>query len=110
MNAIKKQKLGTWLTLVVIILGIVSVIIYSVNGSVEGYFKGTNQSSVVIMSVLAIVFAVISIILAQFSANGAAGKILSAITDILRIAAAVRFAHGLCFHESRGARLYFRLR
>lgn len=89
MNAIKKQKLGTWLTLVVIILGIVSVIIYSVNGSVEGYFKGTNQSSVVIMSVLAIVFAVVSIILAQFSANGAAGKILSAITDILRIAAAV---------------------
>ena len=74
MNAIKKQKLGTWLTLVVIILGIVSVIIYSVNGSVEGYFKGTNQSSVVIMSVLAIVFAVISIILAQFSANGAAGR------------------------------------
>ena len=69
MNAIKKQKLGTWLTLVVIILGIVSVIIYSVNGSVEGYFKGTNQSSVVIMSVLAIVFAVISIILAQFSAK-----------------------------------------
>lgn len=41
------------------------------------------------MSVLAIVFAVVSIILAQFSANGAAGKILSAITDILRIAAAV---------------------
>ena len=38
---------------------------------------------------LAIVFAVVSIILAQFSANGAAGKILSAITDILRIAAAV---------------------
>ena len=68
MNAIKKQKLGTWLTLAVIILGIVSVIIYSVNGSVEGYFKGTNQSSVVIMSVLAIVFA---------------------ITDILRISAAV---------------------
>ena len=89
MNAIKKQKLGTWLTLVVIILGIVSVIIYSVNGSVEGYFKGTNQSSVVIMSVLAIVLAVVSIILAQFSPNGAAGKILSAITDILRIAAAV---------------------
>lgn len=85
----KRQKVGTYITALVAVLALVSLIIYAVNGAADGYFKGLTETPVVLMSVIAILCAAGSIVLAQFEFEGNAAKAANLFGDALRIAAAM---------------------
>lgn len=89
MNFLKKQRIGTWLTLAVAVLGIISLIVYIVNGSAEGYFKGTTSGEVVVMSVFSILCALGAVALAQLDLDGASAKAVSMLCDVLRVVCVV---------------------
>ena len=80
----KKKLSGIVATAVVTVLAIVSCILYCVNGTAEGYFKGTNEGVVVAMSVIAIVCLLGSIALTYTKTDS---KFVVLLIDALRIAA-----------------------
>lgn len=86
---IKKQGVGAYLGIVVAILALVSLIIYVMNGSSEGYFQGLTSTGVVTMSVFAIVFAIGAVVLSQFSFDGLTGRIVKIVCGLLCIGAAL---------------------
>lgn len=98
---IKRQRPGTWISFVVAILSLISLIIYTINCS-DGYFQGTYDSLITVFSVLALLTAAAAVLMAQFNFNRLAGKIYSIIADILRIgSAALLIASFMLFLEGR---------
>lgn len=87
-NFIKKQRVGTWISFAVTVLSIVSLIIYSLNCSMEGYFKDMSNGLITILSVSAIIISVAAIVLAQFDVGGTGGAVKGVVIDVFRIAAA----------------------
>lgn len=79
-----KKLSGIIVTAVVTILAIVSFIIYCINGTAEGYFRGTNEGIVIAMSIIAIVCLIASIALAYVKTQS---SFVCLLIDALRIAA-----------------------
>lgn len=88
MNNTKKKSVGFFITVLVAVLALVSVILYIANVNGVGYFKSIGDSSIVVMSVLAIIFALGAAILGQLK-DGDSAVIVKAVSDLLRIAVAV---------------------
>ena len=86
---IKKQTVGIWFNVLVAILTIVSLIVYGVNISGEGYFQGASVGNLIALSVAAIVMLVIVIALAQVKLTGTAATVAEIISGLLRIAVPV---------------------
>ncbi len=86
MANIKKQRVGTLMTVCCLILGITSLIIYSANVAGEGYFHGIRVEPAVRYIVIGLLMAVCVIILAQISLNGPVDKIINIVSDGIRIA------------------------
>lgn len=102
LDFIKKQRIGNWITLVTLILTIVSFIIYGVNCNSVGYFKGNVSTVVILLSIFTLIILIAACVLPQLKMKEMVGKILSILTDILRIAAPVMlFASMLLFIGSR---------
>lgn len=89
MEFVKKQSLGVFITAVATLLALVSFIIYVVNGAVIGYFQGTTRASIVIMSVISILFLVGSIVIANVKIEGLVGKMLGNVGDLFRVGAVI---------------------
>lgn len=87
LNIIKKQSVGTWITLGALILTVVSAIVYGVGigGSEEGYFYGDVVGVLVAMTILAIVLELAVIALAQLEIKGIIGTVLYAVGGALKI-------------------------
>lgn len=96
-NFIKKQSISSFIIAVSLLLGIVAFILYSVNGSVEGYFQGTNESKVVLLSVFGLIALLGSIVLAQFKFEGTINKVVAPTVSILKIAGAILLIISLIF-------------
>ncbi|MCD8295343.1 MAG: hypothetical protein LUE27_08905 [Clostridia bacterium] len=88
MNFVKKQTASTWITLIVLILALVSVIIYGVNVSSTGYFKSITSSTVVVSSVFELIILVAILVLAQFKLKGYLGQVENLIVGALKVVAA----------------------
>lgn len=103
MKFIKKQGLGTWISLATIIIALIALIIYSsalsagtglviANGS-EEFFEITREPDVAMMSavplcgILAIVFIVVAIVLSELPFKGIVGKVCGIVANALRIVA-----------------------
>lgn len=86
---IKKQSVGIWINILVVILTIVSLILYIINISGEGYFKGADVSNLMLYGILAVVMLAVVIVLAQMKLTGAAETAAELVSGILRIGAAV---------------------
>lgn len=105
MNIIKKQGLGTWITLITAILTLVGVILYQTalaagtdlliaSGSQLFYEAIRPEDSAMMAVVLpcaivGLVCLVAAIVLAQVNLEGIAGKVCECVVGILRIAAPV---------------------
>lgn len=103
MNIIKKQSIGTWISLVTIILSVIALIIYGAalssgmdlviaSGSQPFYEADRAEdqmmmSMVVTCGVIALVFLVAAILLGQFKPEGIIGKVCGVLADALRIVA-----------------------
>lgn len=103
MNFIKKQGIGTWITLGTVVLSVIALIIYGValNGGMDLeiasgsqlFYEATRTEDTVMMSmvvtcgVIALVFAVAAIVLAQFKFDGIVGTVVNTIVGALRIVA-----------------------
>lgn len=92
---IKKQSFGVWFNVIVAVLALASVIVYSVNISGEGYFKGAAVANLIPYCVFAVVMLLVSIGLAQVRLTGTAFAAVEIISGLIRIAAAVLLTLGL---------------
>lgn len=83
---IKKYWIGAIVTVVTLVLTIVSLAMFSANVTGEGYFKGMDNSTVVAMAVLAIVFEVITLVLPLVPAkNKWVETGVRVVSDVLRV-------------------------
>lgn len=86
---IKKQSVGIWFNIIVAVLTIVSVIVYSVNISGDGYFQNASVANLVAYCVIAVVMLAAVIALAQPKVTGTAAIVTEIISGLLRIAVPV---------------------
>ncbi|MFA6861777.1 MAG: hypothetical protein WCR56_05305 [Bacilli bacterium] len=84
-NLLKKQKVGAYLYVAVFVLTLVCFIIYLANGANKGYFQGTTESVVVLLSILGLLFTLAVIIIPQFTFNGVVAKIMNVLVEAIRI-------------------------
>ena len=91
MSFIKKQTAGVWMACATLLLACISLIVYKVNVSSEGYFVGKTVAGATKYSVVAIILLLVAIVCAQFEVEGAIGKIKTIITDAIRIAVPALF-------------------
>ncbi len=103
MNFIKKQGIGTWISLGTILLSIIALIIYGAAiGAGDGLtiasgsevFYDANRtadaammSTVVVCGVLALIFLAAAIVLGELRFEGIAGKVCAIASNALRIVA-----------------------
>ena len=101
MNLVKKQGLGTWITLGTLLLALIGLIIYGAavsagtglmiaSGSEDFYDVSraadtAMRTNVVAGGVIALVFMCAAIVLGQLKLEGLVGKIVDGITGALRI-------------------------
>lgn len=95
MNFLKKQSIGTFVSLGACVLAIVAAIIYGVNVASEGYFMKMSVSSVVVCSVFAILLLAAVVALAQFEFEGLVGKVVTIVADAVKILVPILLAIAL---------------
>lgn len=95
MNFLKKQSIGTFVSLGACVLAIVAAIIYGVNVASEGYFMKMSVSSVVVCSVFAILLLAAVVTLAQFEFGGIVGKVVTIVADAVKILVPILLAIAL---------------
>ncbi len=91
MEFIKKQTIGTWITVLTFIFGIVAFITYNLNVAGEGYFHGKTVDIAVTYMLIGIIMTICAIILAQIPVTAIIEKILSIVSDLIRIAVPALF-------------------
>lgn len=99
---LKKFSAGAWAACITAVLALVSLIIYGVNVSSEGYFQKASVPNLVLYAVLAIAMLVCSIVLSQIKLNGAAATVVEVATGLMQIAVPVLLA--LCLINLIAAR------
>lgn len=82
---LKRQPVGIWLNILVAVLTVVSVIVYSINISSEGYFKDASVSNMIAYCVVVIVMLAVVIALAQLKLAGTADAAVEIGSGFLRI-------------------------
>lgn len=87
MSFLKKQTKGIWITFVALILSVASLIIYNININSAGYFQNASSPYAVRYMIIALMLFLVSIILAEISAQGMAKKILDFLSGAMRILA-----------------------
>lgn len=102
MNAVKKLSVGAWIALVAAVLSLVSVILYTVNISSEGYFQNASVSNLTVYAVLAIVLFAGAVALGQLKLSGSAATAVELAAGAMQIAAPVLLA--LCLINLIAAR------
>ncbi len=89
MNIVKKLSVGAWIALVAAVLSLVSLIVYTVNISSEGYFQNASVTNLALFCVLAIVLLVAAVALGQLQLKGSAATAVEIVSGIMQIAAPV---------------------
>lgn len=101
MNIVKKQGLGTWISLGTLLVALIALIIYGAaisngmdlmiaSGS-EKFYEAVREpekimmTSVVTCGVLSLVFLCASIVLGQLKFEGVVGKIIDCVTGAMRV-------------------------
>lgn len=103
LNFIKKQGIGTWISLGAILLSIIALIIYgaalgagdnlTIASGSEVFYDANRtadaamMSTVVLCAVLALVFLAVAIVLGELKFEGIAGKVCAVASNALRIVA-----------------------
>lgn len=103
MNFIKKQGIGTWISLGAILLSIIALIIYgaaigtgdglTIASGSENFYDFNRapdsqmKSLVVVCAVLSLVFLVVAIVLGELKLQGITGKVCEVAGNALRIVA-----------------------
>lgn len=91
----KKQTAGSGITFVAFVLSIVAIIVYNVNINSAGYFENATVPEAVMYNVLGIVFLAVILVMSQLSLKGAVDKVLTIVSDALRIGTPVFFIAAL---------------
>jgi len=103
MNLIKKQGIGTWITLGTVLVSLIALIIYGValGAGMDLDTSSNNQvfysasrpedsammTTVVVCGVLSLVFLAAAIVLSQFKFEGIVGKVVDGVVGACRIVA-----------------------
>ena len=95
MNFMKKQTAGSGITFVAFVLSIVAIIVYNVNINSAGYFENATVPEAGMYNVFGIVFLAVILVISQFSLKGAVDKVLTIVSDVLRIGTPVFFIAAL---------------
>lgn len=85
LSLVKKQTVGTWITLGAFVLTLVSAIIYGVHVGGAGYFQGNAVGVTVAFTVLSLIAEAAIIVLAQFEFEGIWGTVVKVALDVLKI-------------------------
>ncbi len=105
---LKKQTVGNYIAAGAALTGLIAFILYLINGTATGYFKGTNESSVIVMSIFAILALCGAIALSQFKFEGKVGDVSNIGVGVLRVVGAVLLVASLIlFISSRAEGLAF---
>lgn len=102
MNAVKKLSVGAWITLVAAVLGVASLIVYTVNISSAGYFQNAAVSNLVPICALAVVALVCAVLLGQIKLPSPASTVMELVVGVLQLCAPVLFT--LCLINLIAAR------
>lgn len=95
MNFVKKQTIGVLISAVATLLALVAFILYVVNGAATGYFQGSTRVSIVVMSILSVLFLAGSIVIPQIKLEGFLAKVVPHVGDALRIGAVIMLVASL---------------
>lgn len=89
MNIVKKFSVGAWIALVTAVLALVSVIVYGVNISSEGYFQNASVTNLVLYCVIAIILLVAAAMLGTLEVKGSAATVVELVSGACQIIAPV---------------------
>lgn len=92
---IKKQPVGIWINVIAAILTLISLIVYGVNISSEGYFKNASVGNLIAYCTIAAIMLGLVIVLGQLKFDGTYGILVEVVSGILRIAVPVLLTLGL---------------
>ena len=93
---LKKLSVGAWITCCAAILILVSLIMYAVNVSSEGYFQGKNVNGIILWLIGAIILLIAAIVLKLLPLkNRAAVVCVDLVSGLMQIGAAVLAALSL---------------
>ncbi len=95
MNFMKKQTAGSGITFVAFVLSIAAIIVYFVNINSVGYFENAAVPEAVLYNVIGIVLLAVILVLSQLPLSGIVDKLLTIVSDIMRICAPVFFISAL---------------
>lgn len=79
-------NVGSILLLVATVLSLISLIIFSINVNGEGYFNGMGNSTVVLMSVLSLIFGLLASLITVIEGDEKITKILHVVQSALVMA------------------------
>lgn len=101
LNIVKKQGIGTWITLGTVLVSLIALIIYGAalsagmeltiaSGSEVFYMSARTEdaammTAVVVCGILSLVFLVAAVVLAQFEFEGVVGKVCDVVVGVLRV-------------------------
>ena len=85
MNFFKRLSVGAYLSLVTFVVGLVGLIIYLVNSS-TGYYTNYLEPIVVVLSILALLFACVTVFASLVKTDTLTGKIVEVVAQLLKIA------------------------
>lgn len=89
MNIVKKLSVGGWIALVTAVLALISVIVYGVNVSSEGYFQNASVTNLVLFCVIAIILLVAAAALGVVEVKGSAATAVELASGLMQIVAPV---------------------
>lgn len=95
MNFLKKMSAGAWIACCAAVLSLVSLILYAVNISSEGYFQKATVNNLVLWLVAAVVLLLIAIAVSLIKAKGAAQNGLDLVSGCCQIGAPALLALSL---------------
>lgn len=81
----KKLSVGAWIALVTAVATLVSVIVYNVNISSEGYFQNAAVTNMTLFCILVIVMVAAAIALGQLKLTGTGAAVVELVTGALQI-------------------------
>lgn len=101
MNIIKKQGIGTWISLGTCVIALIAAILYGAS-SATTFFNATIPS-ITACATLSVILLAVVVVVGQFKNDGLLGKVLNIVIGVLRIVIPVLFT--LCLLYTVDARV-----
>lgn len=85
----KKVTISAYIAIAISVLALVAVILYNANITGEGYFQNQKVESVVMLSVIAIILPLCTVVPCFIELKGIVGKVVDVVVQAMKVAVVV---------------------